>query len=299
MPDAWGDIAHREHVYTPTGGQVATIQAMALRAFADGTTPSDALLIDLLTGTGDLRKGATTMASAATVDLGSAPFGKVAITGAVNIASFGPGKHLDRIVRFVDGGATLIQNATSLDLPGRANIVTRAGDRLHATSDSAGNWRVNYYTRADGSLVGFTPVQQGTGTGQLPGNAVKIGWNGNSLLATVDNLNLGRIWTDYEGGQSLATNGYKRLPGGLTLQWGTNTPAGGDQIIPFPVAFSGPALNVIGTPDANGAPIVTLYAAEIDLLSTTGFALRGRYVNNGGQVGVAAIPIRWVAIGPT
>jgi hypothetical protein len=149
----WGDIAHRSHTYTPTGGQAATIETLAVRAFPDGATPTDALLFDLGSGTGDLRKGSATMVAASTVDLGSAPMGKVAIAGGagVNINSFGPGKHLDRLVHFVSGGATLVHNAASLDLEGGTNIVTRAGDRLHATSDGAGNWRVHRYTRAIGA----------------------------------------------------------------------------------------------------------------------------------------------------
>lgn len=152
----WGDLAHRSLTYTPTGGQAASIETLAVRAFPDGATPSDALLFDLSNGTGDLRKGAATMVAGTTVDLGSAPVGKVAITGGggVNINSFGAGKHLDRLVHFVNGGATLVHNATSLDLEGGTNIVTRAGDRLHATSDGSGNWRVHRYTRAIGPASG-------------------------------------------------------------------------------------------------------------------------------------------------
>ena len=147
------DLVQREHSYTPTGGALTTTQVMALRAFPDGVTPTDALLFDLSAGTGDLRKGAVAMAAGPTVDLGSAPMGKVAITGGsgVNINSFGVGRHLERLVRFVDGGATLVHNAASLDLLGGGNIVTRAGDRLHAVSDGAGNWRVHAYQRGDGT----------------------------------------------------------------------------------------------------------------------------------------------------
>lgn len=152
----WGDLAQRSLTYTPTGGQATTIETLAARAFPDGTTPTDALLLDLSNGTGDLRAGSATMAAGATVDLGSAPTKKVAITGGngVTINSFGPGKHLERLVHFANGGATIAHNATSLDLPGGTNIVARAGDRLHATSDGSGNWRVHRYTRAIGLASG-------------------------------------------------------------------------------------------------------------------------------------------------
>ncbi|RMR18384.1 Tail fiber protein H [Pseudomonas amygdali pv. ulmi] len=52
---------------------------------------------------------------------------------------------------------------------------------------------------SDGALVslqpslGFTPVQQGGGTGQLD-NKVKIGWSNNGLKAMVDNTDLGNLW---------------------------------------------------------------------------------------------------------
>jgi hypothetical protein len=154
----WGDLAQRSITYTPTGGQVASIETMAVRAFPDGTTPIDALLLDLSNGTGDLRKGAATMVANSTVDLGSAPMGKVAILGSATINSFGAGRHLERLVRFVDGGATLVHNAASLDLPGGANIVIRAGDRLHVASDGSGNWRVHAFQRADGSALVGAPM---------------------------------------------------------------------------------------------------------------------------------------------
>ncbi|KPX22605.1 putative Tail fiber protein H [Pseudomonas syringae pv. delphinii] len=41
--------------------------------------------------------------------------------------------------------------------------------------------------------LGFTPVQQGGGTGQL-NNLVKIGWSNNGLKAMVDSTDLGNLW---------------------------------------------------------------------------------------------------------
>jgi hypothetical protein len=47
----------------------------------------------------------------------------------------------------------------------------------------------SYYQTA----LGFTPVQQGTGTGQLS-NVVKIGWNGSRIALEVDGTNFGSKW---------------------------------------------------------------------------------------------------------
>ncbi|GJD70465.1 hypothetical protein [Methylobacterium gnaphalii] len=89
------------------------------------------------------------------VDLSSAPTIKVSITGAAAITSFGPGKHLFRLLTFADGGALLTHNATSLKLPGLANIKTQAGDRCFVTTDASGNATVFAYSRADGSALSY------------------------------------------------------------------------------------------------------------------------------------------------
>lgn len=55
--------------------------------------------------------------------------------------------------------------------------------------------------------LGYTPVQQGTGTGQLS-NTVKIGWSSeNRLKASVDNTDLGNIVFDGNLPSSLPANG--------------------------------------------------------------------------------------------
>jgi hypothetical protein len=291
----WSAIEHRTFAFTPTGGQAQSVETLAVRAYPDGTTPVDALLFDLTNGTGDLRAGAVTMASATMVDLGSAPAKKVAITGSATINSFGPGRHLERLVHFVTGGNILVHNATSLDLQGAANIVTRAGDRLLATSDGAGNWRVILYARADGSLVGFMPVQQGTGTGQLP-NIIKIGWSATGLRADVGNETLGLLWNDNVSGRLLLANGYQKLPSGLILQWGAHPGAVQDPTISFPVAFPSLCAAVLPAATFAAGPTDIVHAYPTDITPTS-FKARQRYVLNGGAVASATYPFNWIAVG--
>ncbi|WP_259671834.1 phage tail protein, partial [Pseudomonas syringae group genomosp. 3] len=50
--------------------------------------------------------------------------------------------------------------------------------------------------------LGFVPVQQGTGAGQL-NNQVRLGWSGSGLKAAVDNTDLGNLW--YSGNFDPAT----------------------------------------------------------------------------------------------
>lgn len=87
------------------------------------------------------------LASAATVDLGTAPAHVVLITGTTTITSFGASASLSApiyIGRF-SGVLTLTFNAVSLLLPGNASIVTTSGDSFIAQYLGSGNWRVAFY----------------------------------------------------------------------------------------------------------------------------------------------------------
>lgn len=102
--------------------------------------------------------------------------------------------------------------------------------------------------------LGFNPVQQGTGTGQL-GNTVKIGWSGSQLKAQVDATDMGAFvmqsaFTDH----SLGGNGYQKLPGGLIMQWGSFSQTGSSTSVSFPISFPNACLNVQQT-CANNASV--------------------------------------------
>lgn len=75
------------------------------------------------------------------------------ITGTTTITSLGTvGAGTLRIVEFT-GALTLTHNATSLKLPGSANITTAAGDVGFFVSLGSGNWKCVHYGKADGSSV--------------------------------------------------------------------------------------------------------------------------------------------------
>lgn len=93
-----------------------------------------------------------TVASASTCDILGAASALVAISGATTITSLGTGANRVRFVRFT-GALTLTHNATSLILPGGANITTAAGDTMIVESDASSNARVLAYQRADGTAV--------------------------------------------------------------------------------------------------------------------------------------------------
>ncbi len=99
------------------------------------------------------------VASAATTDIGAAASNNVRITGTTTITSLGTATAgITRRVRFA-GALTLTHNATSLILPGAANIITAADDCAVFTSLGAGNWLcVNYQPKA--SVSGLSAATQ-------------------------------------------------------------------------------------------------------------------------------------------
>lgn len=93
------------------------------------------------------------VASAATTNIGAAASNRVCITGTTTITSLGTiAAGACRTVTFA-GALTLTHNATSLILPGGANIVTAAGDVAEFESLGAGNWRCTGYQKANGQAL--------------------------------------------------------------------------------------------------------------------------------------------------
>lgn len=104
--------------------------------------------------------GITSIASATSTAIGASVTRDVSITGTTTITSFdtvAAGTYREGVFT---GILTLTYNATSLILPGAANITTAAGDTFGAQSLGSGNWRVLWYQPASGKAVapsgGFT-----------------------------------------------------------------------------------------------------------------------------------------------
>lgn len=77
-----------------------------------------------------------------------------------------------------------------------SNAVTAYDTALTVSTSQIEDGAVTNAKLAGGNvpaLLGYTPVQQGTGTGQLS-NAVKIGWDGGALRLEVDATNFGSDW---------------------------------------------------------------------------------------------------------
>lgn len=117
-----------------------------------------------------------TMASATLTDIGAATSNVVAISGTTAIASLGLiAAGARRTVQFL-GSLVLTHNATSLILPGNANITTAAGDTADFLSLGGGNWICLDYTYRligkplDAALADFAYIYPNGGTQASPAN---------------------------------------------------------------------------------------------------------------------------------
>lgn len=118
------------------------------------------------------------VASAATCNIGAVAALEVFITGTTTITSFGTVANKWRIVRF-QSTLTLTHNASTLILPGAANITTTAGDIAIFESDASGNWRCASYNFSDGRAV----TLRKTLTTNLNYYVLSTGSDGNTGLA--------------------------------------------------------------------------------------------------------------------
>jgi hypothetical protein len=214
-----------------TGAMWATFTAGDLAVYYSGTwyaiDPDTAFKIARVVDTGALlawngsawvnfetllgAKG-TDIASAGTTNLATATGWFVHVTGTTTTTALGTAKA--GTLRWVvyDGALTLTHHATSMILPGGANITTAAGDAALWVSEGSGHWRCVFYQKADGTPLVLTPGAMeykgawnaSTNTPTLAGG---VGNNGDTYRVSVAGTqNLGGGSTAYEVGDSVVYN---------------------------------------------------------------------------------------------
>jgi microcystin-dependent protein len=140
---------------------------------AIGTTADDYFRsIQAVIRAGLAHKGAD-IASATTTDLGAVAGFFHDITGTTTITGLGTvSAGIPKAIKF-EGALTLTHNATSLILPGAANITTADGDVAWLISEGSGNWRCLHYQKASG--IPIQPVPAGT-MADFAGTSAPTGW---------------------------------------------------------------------------------------------------------------------------
>lgn len=136
----------------------------------------------------------TSIASAATTDIGSADSDYVIVTGTTTITSFGAvGSNFQRDHVWVQfaGSLTLTHNGTSLILPTGANIQTAAGDVAEMVRVSGSNWKCVDYQRA----TGFPVAKASTGQAQT-GTATDVAMDPALTAAAIAELERTSAWTN-------------------------------------------------------------------------------------------------------
>ena len=91
------------------------------------------------------------LASAGTTNLGSVRANAILITGTTTITSFGSSAPTGAIKALsFSGNLQITRNATSMIVPGTANLAVRAGDTMIVRHEGSGNWRIIAWSRNEG-----------------------------------------------------------------------------------------------------------------------------------------------------
>jgi microcystin-dependent protein len=151
----------------------------------------------------------TAIASAATTAIGAPGTALyTTITGTTTITSFGTvSAGTLRIIEF-GGALTLTQNATSLILPGGANITTAASDIALMISKGSGNWKCLSYIRASGLPVLADTIVPSGAVMPYAGTSTPGGWQlcyGQAISRTTYAALFAVIGTTYGAGDGSTT----------------------------------------------------------------------------------------------
>lgn len=235
-----------------------------------------------------LRDGAgftnsVTLASASTTDIGAQTSLCVEISGVTTITSFGTNYNGPRFVRFTNS-LTLTHNATTLNLPGDANVITAAGDTAIVTPNITLNgWNVVSYTRSNGSsstgaayaIENFTATAGQTLFTLTSSYAPST----NTLQVYVNGLLVNRT-TDYTETSSTSVT----FTSGLTV---------GDEVVfqiwRSNILTSGDAVNISYTPAGTGAVATTVQAKLRESVSVKDFGAVGDGVTDDTAALITAI----------
>ena len=219
------------------------------------------------------------VASATTTDIGASTSDLVRITGTTTITGLGTAD-AGRVVKVRHAGAlTLTHNATSLILPGAANITTAAGDTYEAVSLGSGNWTVRAYQKASGLAVVVAAATSSF-------NDLIFGGELNTSDSAVAFTRYG-LYQSFGLGDGRNTDGTFTFAGGGAANglWALREKSGGTYLTPF-LASKNPTIEVIAAQFGTGAG--TRYFGLMNSAASPGTdGIYFRHTNGGNIIAVA------------
>jgi hypothetical protein len=165
----------------------------------------------------ECRSSAITATSGTTnLALATGNFVHITGTGPISITSFGTLSAGARFILCFDIAVTLVYNATTMILPGAADIVTAPGDSVLLISEGGGNWRLIGYFPSAGLPVGtVTAVTASAPLSSTGGNAPDISIT--QADATTDGYLSSADWNTFDGKQDVLTLTTLGTSGAATL----------------------------------------------------------------------------------
>lgn len=239
------------------------IEAAGLEPDDEDLTQLEQAVMEMMTGSGavGLAKG-TTIASAATTNVGGADSDYFEVSGTAGITSFGSGANYDHVWAQFQGACAITHHATDLILPGGANYTTEAGDILELIRIEGSKWKCVSISKA-------SPFAS----------------NAEAIAGVVTHKKLSPAALHAAHVTSAALNGYVKLPGGIIIQWARSNTVS----VTFPIAFPNACLNMVrGDFQSNASG--EEYLQTFYNVTTTGFNVD--FSNPGG-----AETFYWRAIG--
>lgn len=206
---------------TGCSGSVVIPQGTTTMVYVDAT---GLVVAPVVSGTTQTQISA---ASATTTNLGAVGSANILITGTTTITSFGSSATTSLPfyrIQF-NGALTLTYNATSMILPGAANILTAANDTAIAQYLGSGNWQIISYTKATGvalSMTGpSTTVASATTTDLHLSNTNSVIVSGTTTITSFGsnaNINNPIYFLRFTGSLALTYNATSLiLPGGVNI----------------------------------------------------------------------------------
>lgn len=187
--------------YQRADGTPLALGSLAVASPTDILTGTDNTKIATADAIAALWEKGSNVASAATVSFGEGGYFHITGTTTITDIDWATAKNGRWAVVVFDGILTLTHNATTLLLPGGANITTAANDRAMFIQDASDNVYCVWYQRADGTALASsgsftaastTEVLTGTDTskGATP-DAIAALWEQGSDIASAGTISIG------------------------------------------------------------------------------------------------------------